>query len=86
MNLYGANATLETVILNRRQDVQDVQQLYDQKLPGRYRTDRAAPTTPTDVIAGDALGDVVVDATYIYTLINVGGVLKWHRVSTSVGW
>lgn len=62
-------------------------QIRNNRLQGRQRTDtRAAPSAATDVVAGDALGDVVTDATYKYTLIDVSGTLLWHRESHSTGW
>lgn len=52
-------------------------------LQGRLRTDRAAPTSKTDVQPPDKLYDRVVTPTYEYVLINNSTVLEWRRVSIS---
>ena len=87
INQFGANATLETVIRERRKDVAAITALEQGKRPGRIRTGlRSAPSSATDVAAGDAEGDIVVDATYVFSLLKVGGTLKWDRRAHSVGW
>lgn len=67
--------------------IESIRQLRNNRLQGRQRTDtRAAPSSATNVVAGDSLGDVVTDGTYIYTLIDVSGTLKWDRQAHSTGW
>lgn len=86
-NLFGTDADLQTIVRERRKDAATVKMLEDGKLPGRIRTGlRAVPSGNADVIAGDALGDVVTNGTYVYTLISVSGALKWDRRAHSVGW
>lgn len=53
---------------------------------GRYRTDRTAPTSATDVVNGDLEGDYLYDATYQYTLVNAGGAIRWDRRTLNVSW
>ena len=87
INLYGEQATLETVIRERRKDAATISTLENGKLPGRIRTGlRAVPSSPTDVIQGDAEGDTVINSTYVFCLISVSGVLKWDRRAHNVGW
>jgi len=87
LNPFGSNSTLADVLRERANDVATVAALDQGKLPGRIRTGlRAVPSSNSDVIAGDALGDVITDATYIYTLIRVSGSLKWDRRAHNVSW
>ena len=87
MNKFPQSATMKDVIRERTQDVAEVDSLRVGKLNGRIRTlTRAAPTANSDVVEGDAEGDVVVDATYVYTLYSVSGTLKWDREDLSVAW
>lgn len=87
LNLYGESASIEDVIRERRRDAQAVKSIEDDKLNGRIRTGlRAVPSGNADIIQGDALGDVITDATYIYTLISVSGAMKWDRRAHSVAW
>lgn len=87
MKPFPATATMQDVIRERRADVAEAEGFRNNKLNGRIRTaTRAAPGSHSDVVAGDAEGDVVVDSTYVYTLYSVSGTLKWHRVSLLVGW
>lgn len=50
---------------------------------GRLRTERAAPSSSTDVTSGDKLYDIVITTSYIYTLVNDSGNLRWRRVAIS---
>lgn len=87
LNLFGANTSLLTIIRERRRDAAAVAALETGKMPGRIRTGfRAVPSSATDVIAGDAEGDLVTDGTYTYQLITVSGALKWNRIAHSVAW
>jgi hypothetical protein len=52
-------------------------------LKGRLRTDRAAPSSSADVQSPDQLYDIVINASYIYLLIDNSGALAWRRVSIS---
>lgn len=86
-NPFGSTADLETVVRERRNDVAIVNDLIGNKLPGRARTNfRSVPTSATDVTATDREWDVIVDATYVYTLITVSGSLVWDRRAHSTGW
>ena len=50
---------------------------------GRLRTERAAPSASTDVTSADKLYDIVITTSYIYTLVNDSGNLRWRRVAIS---
>ncbi len=87
-----ANAsTLLTVVQQilsiRRDDITEVEQLQQGKLKGRDRTGvRTVPSSATDTVDTDIIGDVVTDATYRYELIDISGAPKWDRRTLSVGW
>ena len=86
-NQFGQSSTMADVIRERSNDIAVVSGLQTGKLQGRIRTStRAAPTSNSDVVAGDAEGDVVVGATYVYTLISISGTLKWDRRAHSAAW
>ena len=48
------------------------------------------PTSATDVVEGDRLGDYRNDGTYEYKCVNVGTyptvTLRWDRRTLSIGW
>lgn len=52
---------------------------------GRFRT-RAAPSSPSDVLATDQEGDIVNDDTYEYKLLTVSGNLRWDRRLLDTSW
>ena len=90
-NQYGVDGSLQTVLNERLRDISTIEQLERNKLAGRRRNgganNRTAPSSATDVIQGDAEGDIVNDGTYIYELINVTGTgLRLHRVSLAISW
>lgn len=86
-NLFSKNTTLADVIAQRRYDANAIDDLEKQKCPGRERTGlRAVPTGHADLLPGDAWGDEITDATYVYRLIRVSGVLVWDRRAHSVAW
>ena len=86
-NRFSRETKIEDVIRERGNDVSVIAALEEGKAPGRIRTlTRSAPTSATDVVAGDAEGDVVVGATYIYTLVSISGTLKWDRRAHSAAW
>jgi len=48
---------------------------------------RIAPTSASDVISTDKLGDFVNDGTYEYKLLETtSGIFLWDRRILSVGW
>lgn len=77
-------ALKEIVRLREQEDVPDYVNLDQRFLAGRA-TNRV-PSSATDVLATDNLGDVVNDATYEYKLVNISGTYKWDRRTLSVGW
>lgn len=87
MNQFGNLTDIKDIIAERKRDVIEYNALKTGKKQGRIRTGiRAVPSSATDVIQGDAEGDIVTDATYIYELVTVSGSLKWDRRAHSVGW
>ena len=90
MKQFTKSTTLSDIIRDREEDIAEYNNLRLGKLDGRIRTAvRAAPSAFDDVLGGadpDGEGDIVVDATYVYTLINVAGTLKWDRYTHSTGW
>lgn len=53
---------------------------------GRFRHDRIAPTSHSDMLASDKEGDIVRSATHEYIVVNDSGTLKWARSSIDVTW
>ncbi len=49
-------------------------------------TTRVAPSSNSDVLATDNLGDIVNDATFEYKLLDISGTLKWDRRSLDTAW
>lgn len=87
MKEFGHKATMVDVIRERPTDIEENDNLRKNKLDGRIRTlNQAAPSSATDVDATDAEGDVITDATYVYTLYSISGTLKWDRRAHSAGW
>lgn len=75
------------IIRIRETDLDDWNNLPSQFVQGRARfTTRAAPSSATNVLATDQLGDIVNDATYEYKLLNISGTLKWDRRALNTGW
>jgi len=71
--------------LREQEDVPDFDNLQERFVSGRS-TDRI-PTSPTDTIATDNVGDVTNDGTYEYKLLDIGGgVLNWDRRSLDIAW
>lgn len=82
---YPSNATVETIRRERQRDIITIEQIQTGKLPGRYVN--RTPASPSDVISGDALGDINVTATHLYRLVDVPSTgLRWHRQSLDVSW
>lgn len=53
-------------------------------LIGRLRTDRAIPTSSTDVIVGkDLIYDRIVTNSFEYILIDNAGTLEWRQIVLS---
>lgn len=50
---------------------------------GRLRTDRATPSSKTDVQAQDLIYDRVLTASNEYVLINNSGTLEWREITLS---
>ena len=87
MTPFPYDITVADIARERRKDIQIVERLQQFKLKGRIRTDRATPTSNSNVIAGDNEGDVLNDGTYLYTIIDVAGIgLRWHRETLAISW
>ena len=82
------NTLQEMARLREEEDISDFQNLTQRFVLGRglFET-RAAPSSPSNVLATDELGDIVNDNTYEYKLINISGTgLRWDRRTLAVGW
>lgn len=75
--------------ISRLREIEDIPDFTN--LPNRFvsgRTTYREPSTPTDVLATDNLGDVVINTagTYEYKLVDVGGTVKWARTALDTAW
>lgn len=78
---------IKQIIRIRNNDLDDWNNLSSQFVQGRARfKTRAAPSSPTDVLATDQLGDIVNDDVYEYKLLDIGGALKWDRRTLNTSW
>lgn len=74
----------EITRLREQEDIPDYINLDQRFLAGR--ASNRVPSSSTDVLATDSLGDVVNDATYEYKLVNISGVYKWDRRTLNTSW
>ncbi|MEE8208533.1 MAG: hypothetical protein V3T88_06240 [Nitrosomonadaceae bacterium] len=74
----------EIVRLREAEDISDFNNLEQRFLAGRKAN--RVPSSNSDVIAGDNIGDVVNDATFQYKLLDISGVLKWDRRALDTAW
>ena len=81
------NTLQEIARLRETEDIGDFQNLNNRFVLGRglFET-RAAPSTPSDVLATDELGDIVNDSSFEYKLLNISGTLLWDRRALNTGW
>lgn len=91
MNLWppykGNDPFLQAVSMTRRGDASEIANLNTRLVRGRFRTDRATPSSHTDVTAGiDREGDIVRTGAYEYIVVNDAGTLKWARQALDVAW
>lgn len=87
ITLYGKTANLQEIIKQRRNDAAVINGMLTGKQDGRdVSNNRSVPSSPIDTESGDKIGDFVITATHIYTLLNVQGVLKWHRQMLDITW
>jgi hypothetical protein len=84
-NTFNRPDQFEQRLVDLENQVRDLNKILQNFfLQGRLRTDRAAPTSSTDIAAGiDKLYDRVITTTYEYILLNNAGTLQWKRVSIS---
>ena len=84
---YGQNTTLQDIITLRRRDKSTISSLEIGKRQGRDVTGiRATPSSASDVIQGDALGDFVNTSTHEYELIQISGSLLWAKRNQDTVW
>ncbi len=81
--MIDAKTRLE-VLEKRERD--SVRTLRGKFVSGRLRIDRTAPSSHSDVVGGDELGDIMRSGTYEYLLVNDSGTLKWARHAIDVTW
>lgn len=78
---------LQEIARLRDGDISDFDNLVNRFVRGRGRfTERAAPSSNSDVLATDNEGDIVNDATFEYKLLDISGTLKWDRRTLDVAW
>lgn len=82
------DAYQEVTRLREQEDISDFTNLEQRFVRGRGLFEqRLAPSSSSDVLATDELGDIVNDNTYEYKLLNISGVgLRWDRRLLSVSW
>jgi len=77
----------EMARLRDSEDISDFENLPQRFVSGRgLFTTRVAPSSNSDVLAGDTEGDIVNDATFEYKLLDISGTLKWDRRTLDVSW
>lgn len=88
INSYGplaSNNGLEVVFNERERDVSAIAQLETGKLQGRYRNvgaiARDIPTSSTDIVSGDAEGDIVYNGSTLYICLNISNSLAWRSIT-----
>jgi len=92
INSYGpvGQSAIETIFKERERDVSAISQLENGKLLGRWRNTganaRAVPSSSTNVLSGDAFGDVLYDSSYLYVCLSVSGTLTWCRIALASSW
>ena len=68
----------------RPNDMRVIRQMQRNKLDGRNRNSgenyRAIPTSSSDVLAGDAEGDIVYDNSKMWRAMDIDGALKWKPI------
>lgn len=78
----------EIARIREAEDISDFLNLDNRFVAGRglFET-RAAPSSPSDVLATDSEGDIVNTATHEYKLLNISGTgLRWDRRALDVAW
>lgn len=81
------SALQEIIRLREVEDISAFTNLQQRFVLGRgLFTQRAAPSSNSDVLATDNLGDIVNDATYEYKLLDISGTQKWDRRTLDVSW
>lgn len=95
-SLYPETRTEQDVVKNlqeiarlrEQEDIGDFDNLPNRFVRGRgLFQERAAPSSPTDVLATDQEGDIVNDASFEYKLLNIPATgLRWDRRSLDTAW
>lgn len=80
--LDGISDALKQICkLRNSQDIQDFKNLNGKFIMGRLTA--RVPSSSTDVITGDFVGDYCPTATFLYILINNSGTPAWRRITAS---
>jgi len=76
----------ETVRLRQEEDLPDFTNLTQRFVSGR--TTARVPSSFSDVLATDNLGDIVTDAPngFEYKLVDDAGTFKWDRRTLDIAW
>lgn len=82
LGIIGESKTLQQIVDLRKDDQATIRSLEQTKFTGRDRTGiRAVPTSNTDLLVSDTVGDRVNDTTHIYFCINIPSVgVQWRKV------
>jgi len=77
----GNNPWEKDVAQKREDDIEDWNNL--PKLYVRKSNRTTAPSSSTDILAGETYGDGIFLNGFLYIIVNNGGTLKWQRVALS---
>ena len=84
--LIKENATLSELVQwavqatrERSKDLQD----YDDQVATNAVIYDYTPTSSSDLIGTEKAGDIAVDTSYLYIVVDNSGTLQWQRVATS---
>ena len=78
------DALKEIVRVRQEEDIPDFTNLNQEYVLGRVT--QRVPSSATDVLPEDNIGDRVNDSTHKYQLFDISGVIKWGRVAIDTTW
>ncbi len=78
------NFIKEITRLREDEDIGDFTNLINVFVSGRSTA--RVPSSNSDVLATDEVGDIVNDATFEYKLLKIGDASKWDRRTLDVSW
>ena len=78
-NIEDVKRTITQITNTRKDDIDQIGNLTNIFIQGR--SVGRVPSSSTDVIAGDKIGDFSVTTTFAYFLVNNAGSGEWRRVA-----